>query len=86
LSRISEKYSCALKQVVCALKKREIHKKDDSRKMLIVLLTKIALARRIACLADNPTNTIFTEEMNMVGVAGSRGSGSKFIVASLKKP
>jgi hypothetical protein len=27
---------------------------------------------------------IFTEEMNMVGVAGSWGSGSKFIVASIK--
>jgi hypothetical protein len=45
--------------------------------------TKIELIRRIACLADNHINTIFTEEMNIVGVAGSCGSGSKFIVASI---
>jgi hypothetical protein len=49
----------------------------------IVPPTKIELIRRIACLADNQMNTIFTEEMNIVGVAGSWGSGSKFIVASI---
>jgi hypothetical protein len=28
-------------------------------------------------------NTIFTEKMNIVGVAGRCGSGSKFMVASM---
>jgi hypothetical protein len=48
---------------------------------VIVSPTKIEIIRRIACLADNQMNTIVTEEMNIVGVAGSWGSGSKFIVA-----
>jgi hypothetical protein len=50
---------------------------------LIVPPTKIELVRRIACLADNQIMTVFTDEMNIVGVAGNCGSGSKFIVASL---
>jgi hypothetical protein len=55
------------------------------RSSFIVPPTTIALIRRIACLADHPTNTIFTEEMNIVGVAGSWGSGSKLIVASINR-
>jgi hypothetical protein len=55
-----------------------------AERIIIVPLTKIELIRRIVCLADNQMNTIFTEEMNIVGVAGSWGSGSKFIVASSK--
>jgi hypothetical protein len=54
------------------------------RSSFIVPPTTIALIRRIACLADNQMNTIFTEEMNIVGVAGNWGSGSKFIVASIR--
>jgi hypothetical protein len=53
---------------------------------LIVPPTKIELVRRIACLADNQINMIFTDKMNIVGVAGRCGSGSKFIVASIINP
>jgi hypothetical protein len=49
-----------------------------------VPLTKIELIRRIACLADNQKNTLVFVQIHIVGVTGSCGSGSKFIVASIK--
>jgi hypothetical protein len=49
----------------------------------IVLPTKIELIRRIACLADNQKSTLLFVQIHIVGVAGSWGSGSKFIVASI---
>jgi hypothetical protein len=49
----------------------------------IVLPTKFELVRRIACPADNQRTTLLFAQINIVGVAGSRGSGSKFIVASI---
>jgi hypothetical protein len=42
---------------------------------------KFELVRRIACLADNQKTTCFVQR-NIAGVAGSCGSGSKFIVVS----
>jgi hypothetical protein len=53
---------------------------------LIVPPAKIELIRRIANLADNQMNNVFTEEMNIAGVAGRCGSGSKFMVASINSP
>jgi hypothetical protein len=48
-----------------------------------VLSTTFALVRRIACLADHQKTALVFARINIAGVAGSRGSGSKFIVASI---
>jgi hypothetical protein len=51
----------------------------------IVLQTTFALVRRIACLADNQKTTLLFTRINIVGMVGSRGRGSKFIVASIRQ-